>query len=65
MTGSDIKNFRLALGLSQEKFGAELGLKHPQVQMSQIESGRRVISGRLEKTIEKWKMLVEASGGTK
>lgn len=54
MLGSDIKQFRLSLKLSQKSFGEGLGLKNPQIQVSQLESGNRIVTDRMEKMISKW-----------
>jgi len=55
MTGQELREFRLQLGLSQNEFGRELGFRFPQVQISQLEREERPVTVRLEKTISKWK----------
>lgn len=55
MTGIELKEFRVALDLNQAQFGEELGLKNPQIQISQFERGGRIITLRMVKFIEKWK----------
>lgn len=45
----DIKGIRLSLGFNQRQFGEALGLKNPQIQVSQLESGRRPVSERIAK----------------
>lgn len=60
MTGQELKQFRLSLGLKQAEFGRELGFENPQVQISQFENGRRPISKRLESHIRKWKRSLKS-----
>lgn len=62
MPGSELKSFRLMLGMSQHQFGSELGLKFPQIQISDLERGRRIISERLRKSIERWMENVNMEG---
>lgn len=67
MTGDQLKSFRLSLQMTQVEFGKELGLTHPQVQVSQLERGERPITLRLLKSIERWhcniKLMRKLYGG--
>lgn len=55
MEAKELKEFRESLDLTQEIFGQQLGFKKAQIQISQLESGRRPISTRLEKAIAQWR----------
>ena len=55
MTGQELREFRLQLGLSQNELGRALGASFTQVQIPQLEREERPVTVRLEKTISKWK----------
>ena len=44
MTGQEIKNIRIRTGKTQWEFGALLGYIHPQIRMSEVETGKKRMS---------------------
>lgn len=61
-TIKDLLRTRLRMKLNQTEFGAKLGYRHPQIRISELETGRKRIPARVEmicmeinrKLTEKW-----------
>ncbi len=46
MSAAQLRAARLSLGMTQVEFGLQLGYRHPQVRVAELEAGRAVISRR-------------------
>lgn len=46
--GKDVLRIRLRMRLNQTQFGLELGYKHPQIRISEIETGRKPVPVRVK-----------------
>ena len=51
MTGQEMKMIRRLMGMTQMRFGSDLGVPNPQIQIASMEAEMRPISKRLAKAI--------------